>query len=191
MTSVELEDEKSAVKVNRVTIATVAFVIILAFLFLVPVTSYAFPQGAYNCPANGCPFPRYGSVTYSTLGLGGILEYNGGYTISTMTTAAGPVSSSSSVSYTVSSACIGPTTTSTMRNGTSTVIQTCSTSRLILDAQGCYDYSSGATLCVRGAPMDSVAEVYGNGTISVTYPNGYVVTCDPATGTGPCIVGFP
>jgi len=181
-------------KANRAKILAASFAVVLAFLFLVPITRYGIPlrQGTTTtCPASGCAFPRFGSLTYSTLGFGGVLESNGAYTISTMMTAAGPLSVSSSVSYTVSSACVGPTTTSTMLNGTSTVIQTCSISRLVLNSQGCYDYISGATLCVRGAPLDSVADVYGNGTIIVTQPNGYEVTCDPAQGTGPCIVGIP
>jgi len=177
-------------KVNRRSVVGAAFACGLAFLFLVPVISYGIPPGAFNCPANGCNFLRYGSVTYWGLGVGGTWRDVTGYSIS-VATASAAVSSSSSVSYTVSSACISSTTTTSTVNGTSTVIQTCSFSQLILNAQGCYDYSSGATLCVRGAPLDSVADLYGNGTIIVTYPNGYEVTCDPANGMGPCIVGIP
>jgi hypothetical protein len=177
-------------KVNRKTVVAVVLAFILAFLFLVPVVSYGIPPGTFSCPANGCNFLRYGSVTYWGLGVGGTWRDVTGYSIS-VASASAAVSSSSSVSYTVSSACIGPTTTSTVLSGTSTVIQTCSVSQLILNAQGCYDYSSGATLCVRGASLDSVADLYGNGTIIVTYPSGYEVTCDLANGTGPCLGGIP
>ena len=168
-----------------------AFGFTLAFLFLVPVVSSAPRSGVYvtNCPANGC-LPRFESVTYWGLGVGGIGTYFGSYSISAVASATAN-SASSSVSHTVSSACIGPTTTSTMLNGTSTLVKTCSVTQLILDAQGCYNYSSGATLCVRGAPLDAVADLYGNGTIIVTYPSGFKVSCDPGTGTGPCIVGIP
>ena len=95
------------------------------------------------------------------------------------------------MSYTVGSACISPTTTGTMLNGTSTTIQTCSVFRVVLNAQGCYSYSSGAVLCVREAPAGSLADQYSNGTIIVTYPSGYKVTCDPGSGTGPCTIGIP
>jgi hypothetical protein len=57
---------------------------------------------------------------------------------------------------------------------------------------GCYLNSSGGSLCVQGAPTDSIADWYNNGTITVTYPNGYTLTCDPShEATGPCGIGFP
>jgi len=122
--------------------------------------------------------------------MGGVWTYANGYSIS-VAPASAVVSSSSSVSYTISSLCIGPVTVGTTSNGTSTTTQTCSTSRLVLDAQGCYDYSSGAVFCVRGAPLDSLADLYGNGTITVTYPSGQRVTCQSGNETGPCSFGIP
>lgn len=183
---------ESGMNTNRKSVATVSIGFIFAFLFFVPVIRYGIPPGVYNCPANGCDFPRYGSVTYWGLGVGGVWTYRGSYSILVVTSSVPfSVGTSVSTSYYVSSQCIGPTTVSAMLNDTSTTIQTCSVSQLVLDAQGCYIYSSGATLCVRGAPLNSLADLYGNGTIIVTYPSGYTVSCDPGDGTGPCVVGIP
>ncbi len=87
-------------KVNRKVAVGAAIAFILAFLFLVPVVYYAPPPGAFACPANGCNFLRYGSVTYEGFGVGGTWRDVTGYSIS-FATASTPVSSSSSVSYSV------------------------------------------------------------------------------------------
>ena len=47
----------------------------LAFAFLVPVVYYAQPAGIYFCPAFGCVFPHYGSLTYWAFGIGGLWTY--------------------------------------------------------------------------------------------------------------------
>ncbi|TLY00266.1 MAG: hypothetical protein E6K86_05720 [Thaumarchaeota archaeon] len=88
--------------------------------------------------------------------------------------------------------CVGTTTTVTVPlNRTSTTVQTCSVTQVVLGAGGCYEYGNGSSLCVRGAPASSVADSYINGTIIVTYPDGHKVTCNPAQGQGPCIIGIP
>src|SRR2546427_6244530 len=88
--------------------------------------------------------------------------------------------------------CVGTTTTVTVPlNRTSTTVQTCSVTQVVLGAGGCYEYGNGSSLCVRGAPAGSIADSYINGTIIVTYPDGYQVTCNPAQGQGPCIIGIP
>jgi hypothetical protein len=57
---------------------------------------------------------------------------------------------------------------------------------------GCYSNSSGVSLCVQGAPINSIADSYTNGTIIVTYPNGQTLTCNPSDeATGPCGIGIP
>jgi len=70
--------------------------------------------------------------------------------------------------------CVGTTTTVTVPlNRTSTTVQTCSVTQVVLGAGGCYEYGNGSSLCVRGAPASSVADSYINGTIIVTYPDGH------------------
>ena len=99
---------------------------------------------------------------------------------------------SSVASYTESSSCIGPGTTTTELNMTSiTTISTCSITQVVLDAGGCYNFASGASICVEHAPPGSVARLYGNGTIITTYPDGQVVSCDIAHAQGPCVEGVP
>ena len=44
---------------------------LLAFLFLVPVV-HVEPRGTFRCPADGCTFPDYASVTYRALKIGGV-----------------------------------------------------------------------------------------------------------------------
>ena len=61
----------------------------------------------------------------------------------------------------------------------------------VLDATGCYQNGSGGVLCDRGAPEGSIADWYGNGTVIITYPSGYEVTCDPSHAMGPCMMGAP
>jgi hypothetical protein len=78
-----------------------------------------------------------------------------------------------------------------MGNGSQVYVQTCSITRVVLDAQGCYQYNSGSTLCVRGAPVGSVSNTFLNGTIITIFPNGTKVSCDPAHGVGPCLIGIP
>jgi hypothetical protein len=88
-------------KARRKAVVAVALASIVAFLFLAPVIGYATPSGAYNCPANGCNFLRYGSVTYWGLGVGGTWRDVTGYSVS-VAPASTVIISSSSMSYTVS-----------------------------------------------------------------------------------------
>lgn len=44
---------------------------ILAFAFFVPFI-YVQPQGVFFCPANGCNFAKYGSITYWAFKVGGV-----------------------------------------------------------------------------------------------------------------------
>jgi hypothetical protein len=85
-------------KVNRKTVVTAAFALILTFLFLVPAVSY--PIQSSSCPANGCDFVIDGSMTYWAFGVGGTLRGAAGYSLSVaaVTSAA---SSTSYASYTV------------------------------------------------------------------------------------------
>ena len=90
------------------------------------------------------------------------------------------------------STCVGPTVTVTrMLNATSTAIPECAVTRVVLNTLGCYEFSNGSELCVRGAPANSVADLYLNGTIIVTEQAGYKLACNPAKGQGPCIEGIP
>jgi len=103
-------------RVSRPWVATAAIAFILIFLFLVPVISYALPPGVYHCPANGCNFPRYGSITYWALGVGGIWTYTNSYSISLAPApfaTSSTVVSTSSVSYTVNGEPTHTTTTAT------------------------------------------------------------------------------
>ena len=49
----------------------IALIVLVAFLFLVPVISY--PSPAASCPPSGCPFIRSGSITYWAFGVGAII----------------------------------------------------------------------------------------------------------------------
>src|SRR5208283_1643240 len=122
---------------GKIVVAT-AFTLILAFLFLTPIVSYATPSGAYACPANGCNFLRYASVTYWGLGVGGTWRDVTGYSIS-VPPASTVVISSSSVSYTVNAE---PTHTATSITDSTNNLQL----RLFLNASS--SSTSGVTVSV-------------------------------------------
>jgi hypothetical protein len=158
------------VKSNRKTIIAAALAFILAFLFLVPVISYAFPPGTYNCPANGCSFVHFGSVTYWMLGVGGVWTYANGYSVSTVTTTAS-YSVSSSISYTVTAE---PTHTATVAVDSANNLQL----QLSLNAS-----SSSAT----GIKVTIFVDAYNpsSSTANVTSANDWVVPLNYTDGA-PC-----
>ncbi len=58
----------------------IAVVAVFAFVFFVPVVHYAPPMGVvYDCPAFGCLFPHFGSLTFWAFGVGGVWEYGCGW----------------------------------------------------------------------------------------------------------------
>lgn len=56
---------------NRGTTVGVVLLGLFAFLFFVSVV-YVEPHGIFRCPASGCTFPDYASVTYWTFNIGGV-----------------------------------------------------------------------------------------------------------------------
>ena len=68
-------------KTSRRRTAVIALVLVvgIAFLFLVPVVHYNPPRGIWHCPANGCPFLRWASVTYWAFGVGATWQDVRGY----------------------------------------------------------------------------------------------------------------
>jgi hypothetical protein len=86
---------------GRAVVGT-AITVVVVILFVIPEIAFSFPPGTYSCPANGCGFVKLGSVTYWAFGAGGVLTDHG-YTIylARFPGATGTISSSSSVSYTV------------------------------------------------------------------------------------------
>ena len=60
---------------RRYTVLGLLVAAAVALTFLIPVVYYAQPTGVYHCPANGCWFPHFGSLTYWAFGVGGIWTY--------------------------------------------------------------------------------------------------------------------
>ena len=58
----------------------IIILVVAAFTFFAPLV-YVMPTGFAMCPANGCNFPVYGSLTYYAFGVGGVLMQRGYFTI--------------------------------------------------------------------------------------------------------------
>jgi hypothetical protein len=155
---------------NPKKLVAVAVGVILAFLFLVPVVSYAFPPGIYNCPANGCGFVHFGSLTYWRLGVGGVWTYANGYSVSTVTTTAS-YSVSSSVSYTVTAE---PTHTATA------VVDSANNLQLQLSLNASSSSATGVSISVLVDEYNPLATMN-----NVTAANEWVVALNGLNGA-PC-----